>query len=879
MAWPARGSTAALAPADDAWLEEFSRASFRFFEEQTHPVTGLVRDRARADGSASEGMASIAASGFAFAGWAIAAERGWVPRDAALARVRLMLRFLATGAPRKQGFFYHFMLPATGERVWQCEVSTIDTALCLAGAIAAREHFQDAEVTDLVNRIYGAVDWPWFLNGGETLSLSWRDEQGFSRYRWDKYSEHMVLTLLGLGSPTHPLPADTWHRWSRTPRIEHGGRRFVAGPPLFMHQFAHAFFDFRGKRDAYADYHHNSVLATHAHREMCIALASEFPAWGENLWGVTASDSDRGYHAWGGPPRTRDGGRLDGTIVPCAAAGSLPFTPRESIAALRHMRDAFGDRVWKRYGFVDAFKPATGWFNRDVIGIDVGISLLMAENARTGLVWKMVSRAPEARRAFDRAGFVSTERAPGPREAAAAHALAGGISRSLASAVWTPDTAGLGVAAALAAEALIGSQAESDRRLRSLLAIAPPADPFAAAERAAALLALRQARPALRPEIDRLLAAVDWEKLDAGPGQLGSRQRLGIFLQIGRGTRPASAWSALSRDAVSLGPVQVLAPATVTDQLRPGLWLDERQIVSGASASQLAYATRNDSWPRGGGMAAALLFTYFPSEALARLAELSSVDWRTVPVEERATLLIALGGDQLRAWFQADPLAQRARAAIPEFGEAAFGPCTSLVQQRELAAPHPPRPVRRALARPAGSPRESWDWQTVEGAAFLDTTVDQRPGDPTASMRFAFTWDETALQLHVEATDETGGFVSPARRRRAIEWLLDPQGDGLDWQLNADAKFTYALGAAPVESIRGLPSSAEHKPRPHGHQLVAKVDWAALGLRPAPGLSLCSTVAITASGPDAAAPTTRLTWLYTAEEDGRFTLGTVELAR
>ena len=873
-----RGSAPASPLSDDAWLEEFSRASFRFFEEQTHPVTGLVRDRARADGAPSEGMASIAASGFAFAAWAIAAERGWVPRETALARVRLMLRFLVTRAPRKHGFFYHFMLPATGERAWQCEVSTIDTALCLAGAIVAREYFQDAEVSRLTDEIYAALDWPWFLNGRDILAMSWRDEQGFSRYRWDKYSEHMVMTLLGLGSPTHPLPADTWHRWSRSPRVEHAGRRFLAGPPLFMHQFAHAFFDFRDKRDAYADYQRNSILATYAHREMCIALASEFPAWGENLWGVTASDSDRGYHAWGGPPRTRDGGRLDGTIVPCAAAGSLPFAPRETLAALRHMRDTYGDTIWKRYGFVDAFKPATGWVNRDVIGIDVGISLLMAENARTGFVWKMFNRAPEARRALDRAGFASTTRELGERETKSVQAVAAAIARSLADSAWTPDTAGLGLAATLAAADFLQSDAEIDRRVRAILALPQPADAFAAAERAASLLALRQARPALRAEIDRRLEAIDWEKLGDGPGLLGSRQRLGVFLQVARRVRPATAWAALARTAQSIGPVQVLAPATTPDQLRPGLWLDESEIVSGASASQFAYAARATPWPTGGGAAAALQFAHFPREAAARLGALTATDWGAVPLEERAALLATLGADRLRHLFQADPLVQHARGAIAEFGEAAFGPRTSLIQQRELAAPHA-HPQRRAIARPAGSPRESWDWQVVEGPAFLDTTVDQHADDPALRVRFAFTWDDTALHLHAETTDEPAGFVAPPRRRRAIEWFIDPQRDGIDWQTNDDVKFTFALGATPTESIRGLRPQGEHRQRERGHTLVARTAWSALGVRPAPGLQLGSTVTVTASTPNAAAPTGRLTWRYAAEEDGRFTLGTVELAR
>jgi hypothetical protein len=241
--------------------------------------------------------------------------------------VRATLRFLAAGAPRHRGFFYHFMELATGERAWECELSPIDTSLCLFGAIVAREYFADPEVTALVDGIYAALDWPWFLNAGDTLASSWRPETGFSRYRWRSYSEHLGMTLLALGSPTHALPENISHGWKRETALTWRGRHFLAGAPLFIHQFSHAFVDFRDRRDAYADYHRNSVLATLAHRDFCVELAASFPTWGENLWGVTASDSARGYLAWGGPPRSLDGGGLDGTLVPCAAAGSLPSIP------------------------------------------------------------------------------------------------------------------------------------------------------------------------------------------------------------------------------------------------------------------------------------------------------------------------------------------------------------------------------------------------------------------------------------------------------------------------------------------------------------------------------------------------------------------------
>ncbi|HEX2100791.1 MAG TPA: glucoamylase family protein, partial [Candidatus Synoicihabitans sp.] len=410
--WPGARAAVPFTAPDEEFLDELQRASFRYFEEQAHPETGLVRDRTRTDGSPSPSKASISATGFGLAGWAIATKRGWVTREVALERVRRTLRFLVHDAPRHRGFFYHFMELDTGAHAWECELSSIDTALLLTGAIVAREFFEDPEVTSLVNRLYGDADWQWFLNEGDITALGWKDEVGFSRYRWSSYSEHMMIPLLGLGSPQpeHALAPAAWRAWAREPVGSHGGWTYLQGGPLFLHQFTHAYFDFRGVRDAFADYFHNSVLATLAQRQMCMDLRHEFPAWGERLWGVTASDSATGYKGWGLPPRTLKDNALDGTIVPCAAGGSIPFAPYETMLTLRHIRMAYGDRVWGRYGFADAFNPHTGWVNEDVIGIDVGITLLMAENARSGLVWALFMQAPEARRAMELAGFLSTER-------------------------------------------------------------------------------------------------------------------------------------------------------------------------------------------------------------------------------------------------------------------------------------------------------------------------------------------------------------------------------------------------------------------------------------------------------------------------------------
>jgi hypothetical protein len=401
-----------LSARDEAFLEDLSHRAFRYFEEHADPVTGLVLDRARTDGAAhdashpSHNIASSASTGFGLTALCIAAERGWISRAKARERMRQTLRFFAERAPQEHGWFLHWMDSSNGERRWQSEYSSIDTALLLGGVLTARQYFRDdAEIKKLATLIYERVDFKWMLNGHPTLlSHGWKPETGFLKPRWDTYSEHLILDLLSIGSPTHAVSPLSWRAWQRK-RITYAGYTYLTGGPLFTHQYSHAWVDFRNWRESWSpftDYFANSVAATRAHREFCISLADEFPGYSENVWGITASDSAKGYVAWGGPPRDP---AIDGTVVPCAAGGSLMFTPDISLAALKAMREKFGDRVYGRYGFTDAFNPNNGWTGPDVIGIDIGIILLSAENLRSGNVWRWFMRNSEIPRAMRLAGL------------------------------------------------------------------------------------------------------------------------------------------------------------------------------------------------------------------------------------------------------------------------------------------------------------------------------------------------------------------------------------------------------------------------------------------------------------------------------------------
>ncbi len=388
-------AAAKISTPDDAFLEDLSQKTFRFFWEQTDPNTGLTADRARADGTPlpanhkSYNIASTAATGFALTSLCIAADRNWVSPAEARTRARKTLDFFASRAFQKNGWFYHWMDRRTGERRWNSEISSIDTAILLGGVLSVRQCFQDdKEIVSLAKRIYERVDFKWMLNGNPyLLAHGWRTENGFIPTRWDTYSEHAILYFLAIGSPTHPISPASWHAWKRK-FVTYGDYKFLAGAaPLFIHQFSQAWLDLRGLRERRApflNYYDNSVKATRAQRQFFIDIAREFPTYSANIWGLTASDSEKGYVAWGAPPRPEN---LDGTVVPCAAAGSLMFTSDISLAALREMQEKFGDKIYKKYGFVDAFNPKTSWADTDVIGIDLGITLLGAENLRSGKVW------------------------------------------------------------------------------------------------------------------------------------------------------------------------------------------------------------------------------------------------------------------------------------------------------------------------------------------------------------------------------------------------------------------------------------------------------------------------------------------------------------
>jgi beta-glucosidase len=404
--------TAAVSKEDEAFLEDLERKTFQFFWDHSDPKTGLTLDRSRTDGTppppneTHHKVASIASTGFALSGYCVAADRGWITKEQAKERTRNTLDFFANRQEQKNGWFYHFVDQQTGERRWKSELSSIDTALLLGGVLTVKNCFNDdKEIVTLADKIYDRVDFQWMLNGDPyLLSHGWRPETGWIPHRWHDYSEDAILYLLAIGSRTKPIPPQSWYAWERNWQ-EYGNYRYLgAVSPLFIHQFSHGWVDFRGRRERkppYVDYFDNSVKATRAQREFFIdVLSKEFPKYGPNIWGLTASDYQKGYIAWGGPPRHP---ATDGSVVPCAAAGSLMFTPDISLPALEELKAKYGDKIYGKYGFADAFNPHNGWVNRDVIGIDLGITLISIENLRSGKIWYWFMQNDAIRRAMRRA--------------------------------------------------------------------------------------------------------------------------------------------------------------------------------------------------------------------------------------------------------------------------------------------------------------------------------------------------------------------------------------------------------------------------------------------------------------------------------------------
>jgi hypothetical protein len=381
---------------DEELLELESRKCFEFFwneatQDASSPGYGLIADRA----PGAPGLSSIASVGFGLTAFVIAAERNWAAREEIYERVDGTLNTLLNHAEHVNGFFYHFLDMNTAKRADHCEVSVIDTAIAICGALTAGEYF-GGEIRRKAQKLYERVQWSWYRNPETNLFyMGYSPERGFFG-SWDGYAEQFMMYFLAAASPTYPVDPSMFYEFRRRVATYGEFPEFVYTwfGSLFTFQFSHAWFDLRNKvdRDGF-DWWENSVIASKVNRQYCIDNATTFKTFGPDSWGLTACDGPFGYSGrYGCAPSgfNNDEHRPDGTIPPAGAAGSIVFTPQESIAALRNYYENY-PKLWGKYGFVDAYNldVSPAWYAEDVIGIDKGISLLMIENYRTGLVWKV----------------------------------------------------------------------------------------------------------------------------------------------------------------------------------------------------------------------------------------------------------------------------------------------------------------------------------------------------------------------------------------------------------------------------------------------------------------------------------------------------------
>ncbi|MBI4358601.1 MAG: hypothetical protein HY584_04810 [Candidatus Omnitrophica bacterium] len=381
-------------------LDEIQKRALNYLIEERNPQTGLIRDWAWNKSVSSDAVGTVAGIGFALTAYGVGVERGWLDRGEALEMTKIALQFLRDQAPQEHGFFYHFMTMGEGNAANNSEVSPIDTALALAGVLFASEYFEDPEIKSLAHEIYERVDWAWMLNGGKTFALAWNRRGGFTKARWDNYNEGILIYLLALGATSHPIPPESWQA-IRRPIGSYGSHRLIQCPPLFTHQYPHIWIDFRNKNDGFADYFANSRKATLTHRQFALDQSEKFKSYGPDSWGFTAAEGPSGYKAYGAPPGWA---HHDGTIVPTACVSSIAFTPEESIRCINHLYKTHG-KLWGRYGFSDAFNVDKKWYSNKAFAINQGPMILMVENNRSGLIWKVMNRSPVIQRGLQRAGF------------------------------------------------------------------------------------------------------------------------------------------------------------------------------------------------------------------------------------------------------------------------------------------------------------------------------------------------------------------------------------------------------------------------------------------------------------------------------------------
>jgi hypothetical protein len=390
---------------DQLFLSDLEQREVQFYWSETNASTGMVPDSASANGGGASAFSSIAATGFGLTALTVGDERGWISHANAYNRALTTINFLYNNGANVNGFFYHFLNPTTGARYGTSEVSSVDTAELMAGVLDVGQYWAGTPLQTTSLALYNRVNWPWMQQASGVFYGQWTPESGF-QYGYGDFSEAVVLYLLALGSPTHPSSIASWYSWSRSPSESYGGYNYIRADDgaLFTEQYPQDWFNLQGLTDKTGlNYYVNSQNATLAQRAWMMSLSSSYPDYGPNMWGWTPAAGPNGYIIWGGPPANVP---VDGTVVPAAAGGSLEFNPRLTLNVLENMKQTY-PADYQKYGLIDSINPYKTWSNPLVLGIDVGPTIVAAENARDNFVWNTFMQTAVAQQAVAKA-FVSS---------------------------------------------------------------------------------------------------------------------------------------------------------------------------------------------------------------------------------------------------------------------------------------------------------------------------------------------------------------------------------------------------------------------------------------------------------------------------------------
>ncbi len=399
--------------ADEALLEAVQRQCFGYFWDFAHDPSGMARDRGRSDGTVENDLLAVGGTGFGIMAMIVAAERGWISRQDAVDRLHTILNFLGR-AESYYGVFPHYLDGATAKEVsfWADNAGgdIVETSFLVAGFLCARQYFtgESASETALrarIGRLWENVKWNWHAQGTNALHWHWVPEQGVLRQKIRGWNECLITYVLAASSPTHPIGASVYHEgWAKGADFKNGkeyyGIELQLGPelggPLFFSHYSFLGLDPRGLKDRYADYWQQNLHHSLINYEHCVHNPNGFKGYGPDCWGLTAGEGDNGYF-----PHSPSEDK--GVIAPCAALSSFPYTPEQSARALRHF-SSLGP-LWGKFGFVDAFNPTTGWYSGENLAIDQGPTIVMIENYRSGLMWRLFMSCPEISQGLALLGF------------------------------------------------------------------------------------------------------------------------------------------------------------------------------------------------------------------------------------------------------------------------------------------------------------------------------------------------------------------------------------------------------------------------------------------------------------------------------------------